>query len=404
MSISEHTEAERATLLFVAHDSGMFGAQRMLLTILQTLNRQLYRPVVVAPRPGAFVDAARETGAEVHFVPWLRWVPEAGAVNAVGRARMALRLVRGLPRTVSALRGIINLVRPKLIYSNTVVCVEGAVAARIEGIPHIWHIHEPIDGNPELGAVLPAALYELAIRLLSSRVVFPSRSVMSTYPRLMMDGNVVYNGIRAQRKLDRAQVRSGVRAALGIPLEKRLVATVGALQPRKDHETFLRCAATIVEQREDVAFLVVGADVASRLPTLRALAVQLGVADRVSFVGWWERSVAELLTAVDVLLVTSIQESFGLTVVEAFDAGVPVVSTRCGGPSELIDDRVNGLLAPVGNSNELAQAVLRLLGEPDLAAALTRSGHERFERQFTVEAYAQGIDRIIRSTLGRVAV
>jgi len=97
-----------------------------------------------------------------------------------------------------------------------------------------------------------------------------------------------------------------------------------------------------------------------------------------------------------VLVISSIQESFGLTAIEALAVETPVVSTRCGGPSEVIRDGVDGRLVPVGDAESMARAIDEMLQDPSRAQALALSGRDRAAKTFTVEHYVKGIEEIIR--------
>jgi N-acetyl-alpha-D-glucosaminyl L-malate synthase BshA len=102
------------------------------------------------------------------------------------------------------------------------------------------------------------------------------------------------------------------------------------------------------------------------------------------------RNVSDLIARADAMLVTSERESFGLTALEAMACGVPVVSTRCGGVEELLEDRA-GLFADVGDTRGLARQVERLVRHPALADSLGRAGREialaKYDRTAVVSRY-----------------
>ncbi len=118
---------------------------------------------------------------------------------------------------------------------------------------------------------------------------------------------------------------------------------------------------------------------------LEALARELGVADRVAFLGW-RRDVGALLAACDVFLCSSRHEPLGNIVLEAWSAARPVVAAAAQGPSELIEENETGLLVPVDDAAALAAAVGALLADPQRAARLAQAGRAAFERDFAEEA------------------
>ena len=102
------------------------------------------------------------------------------------------------------------------------------------------------------------------------------------------------------------------------------------------------------------------------------------------------------MAASDVLVVSSEKESFGLTAIEALAVETPVVSTRCGGPEEILEDGVTGLLVPVKDPLAMAEAIVRLLLDPVFARRMGASGRIHVSEHFGVDRYVQGIQRVIQ--------
>lgn len=384
---------------FFAHDSGMFGAQRTLLTLLQHLDQTAFEPLVIVPGPGPFVDEVRSIGLPLAETARVRWVPDAGNVNQFGRRYWLKRFVSGLHSRASTVASLIERYGIDLVYTNTIVAAEGAWAAWRCGVPHLWHIHEPLAGNPELGPLLPPWLYSLAVDRLSDTVVFCSGSLAKSYPGLVDRGRVVFNGLPEARTVDRQQARMRICSEFEFPRDCTVVAVVGAIQPRKDHATFLRAARRLAAQRPEVRFLIVGGDVTGGAADLHRQISALGLTEVVRVAGWWPDSIHELLAGIDILAVSSIQESFGLTVVEAFAVETPVVSTQCGGPEEVIRDGVDGYLVPVGDDEALAQRLLRLVERPREREVFGVAGKARFQAQFTVAAYVSQLQVAMSDTV-----
>ncbi len=135
---------------------------------------------------------------------------------------------------------------------------------------------------------------------------------------------------------------------------------------------------------------------------LGRLAADLGVADRVSFLGWRE-DVADLLASADFLVCPSLREPLGNVVIEAWSAGLAVVATASDGPAALIEDEVSGLLVPLpddpgGGPAALAGAIERLCRDPGLRTRLGQAGRRSYEAAFTeqtvVARYRSFFDRL----------
>jgi glycosyltransferase involved in cell wall biosynthesis len=105
----------------------------------------------------------------------------------------------------------------------------------------------------------------------------------------------------------------------------------------------------------------------------------------------WQQ-LADLYRRASVFVMPSFYETFGISVIEAMAFGLPVVATRTGGLPEVVDDGVTGILVPAGDAEALADALIRLLRDPDLRRRMGQAGQERVRAEFT-------IDRVVSQTL-----
>ncbi len=190
---------------------------------------------------------------------------------------------------------------------------------------------------------------------------------------------------------------AGLRARLGLPEEKILVACVARFHPVKDHATLLRAFGRVAGEREDVELVLAG-DGELR-DELRAQAAALGVEDRVHWLGV-RRDVPELLRGVDIFCMTSVSEAASLTVLEAMASRLPVVVTAVGGNPELVRDEVDGRLVPRGDDRAAAAAILDLCDDAELARSVGEAGRQRVEAVFdlevTLDAYLALYQRVAR--------
>jgi len=115
---------------------------------------------------------------------------------------------------------------------------------------------------------------------------------------------------------------------------------------------------------------------------LQKQARELGVTDRVHFLGWRDDT-AELLAAADMFISSSRHEPLGNVVIEAWAAGVPVIATEADGPRELIRHNEDGFLVPVDNAEALADAMQHFAGDAGLCTRLTDAGRKAYEAEFS---------------------
>jgi glycosyltransferase involved in cell wall biosynthesis len=185
-----------------------------------------------------------------------------------------------------------------------------------------------------------------------------------------------------------------LRAQLGCDPRTPLVGTVSRLgEWRKGITHFLEMAALVSTTRSDARFVVVGGG--PLRADLERLANTLGVADRVVFTG--ERhDIPRVLAAMDVFVMPSLYEGGPITVLEAMAMRKPVVSTPVGMVPDVIQNGVNGLLAPISDAPALATAVGRLLDDPQFAHCMAERGRETVVRGFSPDAMVDGVAAVYR--------
>jgi glycosyltransferase involved in cell wall biosynthesis len=160
-----------------------------------------------------------------------------------------------------------------------------------------------------------------------------------------------------------AQQRTRFRRRFNLPAKSFLIATVANLRPVKGHDVLLDAAAEALQQHKSVYFLLIGQG-PQRQDICRHIN-RLGLdPQHIVFLGQ-RLDVPDLLRHCDLFVLPSYSESFGLAVLEAMAAGLPVIATDCPGPRSLIEHNRTGLLTPVAQPYPLAQAIIGLLEDSD---------------------------------------
>ena len=196
---------------------------------------------------------------------------------------------------------------------------------------------------------------------------------------------VVHNGIDLSRY--KVQERSyAVRAELGISAGQRVVGTVGNLFAVKGQTYLLRACKAVASAFPDFVLLVAGEG--EEWGPLEKEASDLGLAANVRFLGFRD-DVPSLLQAMDVFVLPSLSEGLPLSILEALALQKPVVATNVGGIPEILQDGVTGYLVSPRNPESLAEKILLLLRDPQIAANMGRAGRKRVEDAF-------GLDRMVR--------
>lgn len=183
-----------------------------------------------------------------------------------------------------------------------------------------------------------------------------------------------------------------LQEAWGLDPSSPVVGIIAALRPEKNHAMFLRVAALIQAEMPDAQFLVVG-DGPER-SRLEKVADELGVRRAVHFVGT-RSDVPEILSLVDVLLLTSQMEANPICVLEALASEKPVVATRVGSvPENVLDGRTGYLVAP-GDVRRMADRTLELLRNRERAARFGRAGREHVIAHGSVDRLVEGYQDLL---------
>lgn len=207
-------------------------------------------------------------------------------------------------------------------------------------------------------------------------------------------GNIVVirNGISPSKFAGPCETPA-IREELGLPLSARLVVVLSRLNRMKGIEYFLSAAQMIADELPDVRFLVVGDGVIKS--ELEACAIQLGLGGRVVFTGF-RTDVPKLLSEVALSVLPSLSEGLSNTLLESMAAAVPVIASRVGGNSELIEHGVSGLLVAPRDPAALANAMRIVLRNPDLAARLGQGGKCRITVMFSMDRSIRDVQRLYR--------
>lgn len=343
-------------ILFISHTSRHGGAEHVLLSLLSGLDRSLFEPLVVFPLEGSLKQAVDALGIKTFISPLEWWIRDRSYPGLPGSS---------LTKRVRLLQAIIEQERIDLVHTNTSVIWEGALAAKFAGRPHVWHLHERLLAHPDLKPVLPLQQVFNVMGILSDQIVTVSQWVADQFPVENDNGKVrvINNGI------DIAHMKGGTpgnfRKGLGLSSDLLLFVVIGTIAKGKGIGTLLGALQSSRDRfpANQFRFVIVGGGESLAIAALRHEIASLG--DIVTYVG--ERhDIPDVLADCDVLILPSKAEAFPLVLLEAMAAGKPVIATRCGGPTEIVEAGVTGLLVPVEDSATLARAIIELAGNRDM--------------------------------------
>lgn len=379
--------------MFVAHTAAPSGAELATLRLVSALRTAptglTLEPSVIYTEDGPMVGAMKSQG-----------IPTSVLANSFDSRSVTIRSSGWLRRLVGAL-ALIRVgwalgaaVREHgadvLIAGSTKALIMSAVAAKRARIPVIWHVHDRISAE-YFGATL-AFLLRMLGKFVADGYIANSRSTESSLRPGRLPGVVAYPGLDFQQTTD-------TQHAPQRPATETVIAVVGRLTQWKGQDVFLRALAN-TKVRPQRTYLVGGTFFGEEpfRTELEDLASELQLP--VTFTGHLDDP-TDILSISDILVHCSvIAEPFGQVVVEGLRAGCAVIATRPGGPAETIESGVHGLLVDAGDTDQLTEALDRLIADRDLRIRLAQAGQIR-ARRFDIADSAQTVASFLSDVLAR---
>lgn len=335
-------------------------------------------------QPGPLVERLESWGVPTTVIPWN---------GALGPRRCAVLYPGLFARVVGRLRRD----RPALVVSNGYLDL-GLIgpAAALLGIPILWRARaEFIPNLPER----PSAQARAALWFMKRHVARIATTTAYERDLLLRHGiapgavTTVYNGVDVERFERAGPARERIRREWDVPEGTTLLGVVARLSRLKGYEVMLDALQSLRQDADPWHAVFVGVNVEEPeyVASLKQRVVDMGLSDRVTFAGYRE-DVPEVLSALDIFVLSSLVEPFGTVVIEAMAAGKPVVATRTRGPAEMLADGVTGVFVPPGDAVAMASAIRSLVADPARARAMGEAAKTDVARRFSLAAMMEGMD------------
>ncbi len=344
------------------------GTELHILNLSEQLRLRGY-DVTVACRPG-------------------RWVEERA--TAMGLPTVPIRVMNQHDwQDFGVLRQFLREHKTDVVHVHwsSDIVVPGYAALR-EHIPvRIMSRHMPYPFKSRVGSWLYS-------RFLYTRLVTVSNSVRETLIKASVPANkieVIHHGTNVEAFAKITEDRREVRAALDIPEDSVAVGIVGRIAPEKGHTVLLE-AFQKVHARYPLSLVIVGNGPEEEL--IRDTAAKMGLTDKVFFTGFRD-DVNNVINALDVVAVPSTwNEPCSAVVQQGMALSKPIIGTRAGGTPEMVLDDETGFLVPPFDSDALAEALARLVGDAFLRRRLGAAGKERVEELFSLRVMTDKIEAL----------
>ena len=369
-------------ILFLHSGSEIFGSERALVDLAKQLQAAGWRTCMLLPEDGPAVALFEAGGSAVEVAP-------LAAVRRGLCKRRALALLIRLHRPHPAVLDAARRFAPTVVYSNTSHLVDGPAVARRLKAPHVWHVRE-IERIPEtwrraLGFLLRSSGTVIVISRAVGASLF-GRGIANTLGRGVA---VVPDGI---------EVSDFPLQLITSPPSPRLVLP-GRFTPWKGQDRAVRAFARAHAQHPYAELLLIGEATteADRRWVSEVLEPLVDQTEGVKIIGPITDQ-SEIYEGALALVQSSIRtEPFGRTVLEAMASGVVPLAPDVGGPAEVVEHGVTGLLYQAGDETALAAAMDRVLRlAPDELLAMTAAARRRVEVSFTSAGCASAVTELLR--------
>ena len=406
----------RVRVAFINDTARNGGPGRSLFYSLKFLDPEVVHRTVILPREGVISELLAGGGVadDIRFEnnlvenpiePWRRAMERADfeAPLALRGARLAGNVVKGA-LAIGRLTSLIRRERFDLVYCNgTNADFAGGALAWTTGVPALWHVRY---------TSIPPAVRALHRRLSGGagvrRIVCVSGAAAALFPHCVEKVRVINNALDID-EFASASVKPTLRAELGIGSDVIVFGSQGRILRRKGYVEMVRAAKIAldrftVEERARVRFVIVGDTpedfVPDHLAECRALAAELGVADRVLFLGF-RADVKPLVVDFDVAVVPSVYpDPLPRAVIESMALGKPVIAFDVGGVAEMLADGETGALCrgEPPDVEGLATQFVRYMRDPALRAQQGIAARKRIERDFDGASHGRKIQNEIVRT------
>jgi glycosyltransferase involved in cell wall biosynthesis len=375
-------------ILFYNHTGQASGAERLLSMILARLDHENFEPTMVCPESGALAKMVADLGVTVETVSTLQ-------ARFTWRLDHLARYCKSFYEVMRQLRRKVTVTKPDLVHANSIRAGLVATAATFGlGTPVVWHLHDLLPRHP-----LSTCIRIFASLSKRTRMIAVSDAVATNFLgrfSLMMKNriSVILNAIDLDKFEPNETAGQAIRDELELESDELVLGIIGQLIPRKGQleliEAFAQAEVT------GATLLIVGApyfnfDSDYALSLERAVNAR-GLANRVRMLGA-RSDISAIMQALDLLIVNSTAEPFGLVILEAMACGTPVLAAAVDGIPEVIQQGVNGWLVAPGDERALTVSIAHLCREPKLRALLAAQGKHDVAANFSAVRYLTELER-----------
>ncbi len=380
-------------ILFYNHTGKVSGAERMLLMILAGLDRSRFESIVLCPKEGTLLESVRATGLRTEVCPGLQ-------ARFTFRIDLLATYLLSFLSVVRKVRLTVAELNPDIVHANSIRAGLVATAATLGlGTRVVWHLHDLLPRHP-----ISSAIRVFAFLFARARMIAVSQAVADKFAgrffSLRNRVSVILNGIEMDRFKRIEGARNAIREEFQLKDSDFVVGIVGLLTARKGQLALVENFSRVIDRVPNSHLLVVGDAVFNKdeeyAARLREAVNKAGIEDRVHFLGSRD-DVPAIMQSLDLLVVNSSVEPFGLVLIEAMACGAPVLAAISGGVPELIQHARNGWLIEYGNNRLLVEAIVTLAESLETRQQIASRAQQHVLQAFSSSRYLRELEQFYGS-------
>lgn len=371
---------KKINLFYVIADSSLTGAPRHLLALIDRLDKKDFTISVILP-PGPLADELATRKVSIFLVP-MKSRSDIAAMNGI--RKLLIKYDPDILHLQGQRAGLLGRwaarkLPIKIVYTEHTRTPQFRLANPALDWAHIRAM-QMLDKMTHINIAVSQAVADF---LTTVKITTPQKI------------RVIYNGIdpEPERHIDKSIL--DIITNYGLKKQDMIIGTIGSLNIQKDTATLIKAMSRINHKMPLAKLVIVGSGPLKY--KLQRLTQKLGLANNVIFTGS-VKNIAGLLQLFTIFALPSRSEAFGISILEAMKAGVPIVATRVGGIPEIITTNQNGMLVEAGDPKALASAIMKLINDKKLQRKFIKAGEDSIKK-FSISKMVQATTKVYQDLI-----